>query len=162
MYLSGNRIEAGSWLLMATDLFPFSPNSMHPSSGLNNDGDFWFERVILEKLGQDYLGWDTTNPYEDSMLSSFSLPLPDSSTDSVDGASSLNLVALPPEVDSMKPSSLPYGDTAQAPNVVNSSMAPPSSVLQPRIVGSSSVPYSYPYVSQPLNFPGEELRYSMR
>ena len=123
---------------------------------------FASESVTPERLGQDYLGWDTTNPYEDSMLSSFSLPLPDSSGDSVDGAGSLNLVALPPEVDSMKQSSLPYGNVAQGPNVVSSQMAPPTSVLQPRVVGSSSVPYSYPYVSQPLNFPGEEWRFSVR
>ena len=123
---------------------------------------FLSANVISERLGQDYLGWDTTNPYEDSMLSSFSLPLPDSSADSVDGASSLNLVALPPEVDSMKQSSLPYCDIAQGPSVVNPQMAPPTSVLQPRVVGSSSVPYSYPYVSQPLNFPGEEWWFSVK
>ena len=74
----------------------------------------------------------------------------------------MNLVALPPEVDSTKPTSLPYSEIPQTASVVNPQMPPPHSVLQPRMVGSSSVPYSYPYVSQSLNYPGKELGLLMR
>ncbi|KAK8797698.1 hypothetical protein WA171_005230 [Blastocystis sp. BT1] len=139
--------EAGSWLLMATDLVPFSPNSLRPSSGLVNDGD---------RVGQDFLGWDTTNPYEDSMLSSFSLQLPDSSADSTDGLNSLNPIALPPPAlrDSSKLDDTTSGNPVQHPTVINPQLAPPSTPLnQQSLLGTPYVSYPYPYypATMPMN-----------
>ena len=38
-----------------------------------------------DRFESNVMGWDATNPYEDSMLSNFSLHLPDTSTDTTEG-----------------------------------------------------------------------------
>ena len=111
-----------------------------------------------DRVGQDFLGWDTTNPYEDRMLSSFSLQLPDSSADSTDGLNSLNPIALPPPAlrDSSKLDDTTSGNPVQHPTVINPQLAPPSTPLnQQSLLGTPYVSYPDPYY--PATMPSRKI-----
>ena len=51
------------------------------------DGRYFLllNRDCEDRFESNVMGWDATNPYEDSMLSNFSLHLPDTSTDTTEG-----------------------------------------------------------------------------
>ncbi|CBK21781.2 uncharacterized protein [Blastocystis hominis] len=84
---------------------------------------------MVDRYGNDFLGWDATNPYDDGMLSNFSLQLPESSCDTVDDYTETNQIqfnaALPSSTDVLENRQLP----SQPFSVKYSSMPPPSSSL---------------------------------
>ena len=120
----------------------------------------------VEHFEPNVLGWDATNPYEDSMLSSFSLHIPDTSTDTNDGMNtsrqfindSLEPFALPdPLLPSRKPLHLlqemtPHGfpgDTTplDVPTRDNVTFAPPTMSLRQQQSGTSQFPFILPSTS---------------
>lgn len=84
------------------------------------------------------MGWDATNPYDDGMLSNFSLQLPESSCDTVDDYVDTN----PIQFNTALPSSTNVFDNrqmiSQPSSVKYISMPPPSSSLLAQSVQSSS------------------------
>lgn len=85
--------------------------------------------MIVDRYGNDFLGWDATNPYDDGMLSNFSLQLPESSCDTVDDYPETNQI----QFSAALPSSTDVLETRQTPSqpysVKYTSMPPPSSSL---------------------------------
>lgn len=85
--------------------------------------------MIVDRFGNDFLGWDATNPYDDGMLSNFSLQLPESSCDTVDDYTETNQIqfsaALPSSTDVLENRQTP----SQPYSVKYTSMPPPSSSL---------------------------------
>ena len=94
------------------------------------------------------MGWDATNPYEDSIVSNFSLQLPDSTGDSVAGTTDHSntmepfLLPAPSFPEEMRTTYSLSGAPLQGPLPSNSV---PSSLSQQPI---QHVPFINPYVSQ--------------
>ncbi|KAM7456744.1 hypothetical protein BLSTO_02501 [Blastocystis sp. subtype 1] len=129
--------------------------------------------LFVEHFEPNVLGWDTTNPYEDSMLSSFSLHIPDTSTDTADGMNasrqlindSLEPFALPepllptrqpiPPIHEMAPHGFP-GDAAPLDVTMrdNVAFAPPTMSLRQQQSGKPQLPFILPATTIPTKRPG--------
>ena len=94
--------------------------------------------MIVDRYGNDFLGWDATNPYDDGMLSNFSLQLPESSCDTVDDYTETNQIqfsaALPSSTDVLENRQTP----SQPYSVKYTSMPPPSSSLFAQLSSTTS------------------------
>ena len=126
--------------------------------------------LFVEHFEPNVLGWDATNPYEDSMLSSFSLHIPDTSTDTADGMNasrqlindSLEPFALPEPllptrqpispIHEMAPHGFP-GDAAPLDVTMrdNVAFAPPTMSLRQQQSGKPQLPFILPATSAAWN-----------
>lgn len=118
---------------MATDLFPISTSSLGGVGNGIQDSMILIYSQSLDSTDGTLFGWDNTNPYEDNMLSNFSLHLPDSSGDTTDLVNDDPLthvrrdsLSFPFSNDQSANSTFyPYQQTA-----VNPTFVPPSSSLK--------------------------------